>query len=90
MVNTQKTPIVVAAIAVGAILLVLGIKLGEQTIEPVAPWIKLVMMPGTFAALVFPGIHSDGFIRALVFFNLLIYETPFIVMFCRKHNKGNQ
>ena len=78
MVRWRNT-LLLGGVVVGLLLLSLGILLGSQTDEPVLGWIKLVLLPGTFAALVFPGVHADRFICAVIFFNLLIYETPIVV-----------
>lgn len=86
MVKLQNILFLVS-VCVGLLLLSLGILLGSQIDEPVASLIKLVLLPGTFAALVFPGVHSDGFICALIFFNLLIYETPIAVALVMNRRK---
>lgn len=92
MVKLHNSLFLLAAV-VGVVIVSLGITLGNQTGEPVPGWIKIILLPGTFTAIVFPGIHADRFILATVFFNLLVYEIPLILalfMICRKRGKGKE
>lgn len=90
MVKWQSTLVLIAAVIL-VLLIAVGRKLGNQTDESVAGWIKLVLLPGTYAALVFPGVHANGFIPAVVVFNLLLYETPvFLILFMIRRQRGKR
>ncbi len=91
MVKSKETLLLLLAIVIGVLLFSLGIMLDRQTTEPVSDSVKLILLPGTFVALIFPGIHADEFIRYMIFFNLIIYEPPVLVALyiIRRNKKGS-
>jgi hypothetical protein len=90
VVSKLRAKLWIYAITVSALSIAFGIHLAHAAGTPaVSVAVKFFLMPGTLLAFLFPGVHSDFFLFAVVALNIIAYVGAAMVIVRAAGRRGS-